>query len=71
MTSLTLNVPEIHCDHCASSIEGAVGALPGVDTVSVDIAGRTVEVSYEEAGLDLDVIVTAIEGQGYEVALTS
>ena len=31
MTETTLSVPEIHCDHCKMSIEGAVGALDGVD----------------------------------------
>ena len=30
MTETTLSVPEIHCDHCKMSIEGAVGALDGV-----------------------------------------
>lgn len=68
MTNRTLTVPEIHCDHCASSIEGAVGAITGVDEVKVDIAGRTVDVAYDETSVDLDTIVTAIEGQGYEVA---
>lgn len=68
MTSRTLTVPDIHCDHCASSIEGAVGALAGVDNVKVDIAGRTVAVAFDEAAVNLDDIVTAIEGQGYEVA---
>ena len=71
MTNKTLNVPEIHCGHCAMSIEGAVGDLPGVETVRVDVAGRTVDVSYDEAGVNLDAIVTAIEGQGYEVVTPS
>ena len=30
MTETKLSVPEIHCDHCKMSIEGAVGALDGV-----------------------------------------
>ena len=71
MTTRTLTVPEIHCDHCASSIEGAVGAVAGVDSVKVDIPGRTVDVSYDEGLVGLNEIVTAIEGQGYEVATKS
>ncbi|MGH8872987.1 MAG: heavy-metal-associated domain-containing protein [Acidimicrobiia bacterium] len=71
MTDRSLTVPDIHCDHCASSIEGAVGAITGVDAVKVDIARRTVDVAYNEASVDLDAIVTAIEGQGYDVAGTS
>lgn len=68
MTQRTLTVPDIHCDHCASSIEGAVAAITGVETVKVDIPGRTVDVAFDETAVGLNVIVTGIEGQGYEVA---
>lgn len=71
MTNRILTVPDIHCDHCASSIEGAVGSLAGVDAVKVDIPGRTVDVSYDEDQVELEEIVTAIEDQGYEVATKS
>lgn len=67
MTNQTLIVPDIHCDHCASSIEGAVGLIEGVEKVKVQIEERTVYVSYDEASVNLDAIVSAIEGQGYEV----
>ncbi|MBA3360654.1 MAG: copper ion binding protein [Acidimicrobiia bacterium] len=67
MTNQTLIVPDIHCDHCASSIEGAVGALEGVETVKVQIEQRSVDVTYDDAAVELDAIVTAIEEQGYKV----
>lgn len=67
MTNQTLIVPDIHCDHCASSIEGAVGLIEGVEKVKVQIEEHTVDVSYDEASVNLDAIVSAIEGQGYEV----
>ena len=67
MTNQVLNVPDIHCDHCASSIEGAVGAIEGVAKVKVQIAERTVDVTYDDASVELDAIVTAIEEQGYKV----
>ena len=67
MTSITLNVPEISCDHCKNSIEGAVGELTGVDKVEVAIDTRTVDVSFDSP-TDVDAVVAAIEGQGYEVA---
>lgn len=62
----TLQVPDISCDHCKSSIESAVGALTGVDRVEVDVAARSVVVEHPTASLD-DVI-DVIEEQGYEVA---
>ncbi|HKX74460.1 MAG TPA: heavy-metal-associated domain-containing protein [Acidimicrobiia bacterium] len=52
-------------------MEGAVAGLPGVETVKVDIPGRTVDVSYDETAVELDAIVTAIEGQGYDVVGSS
>ena len=67
MTSITLSVPEISCDHCKNSIEGAVGELTGVDKVEVAIDTRTVDVSFDSP-TDVDAVVAAIEDQGYEVA---
>ena len=67
MTDIKLEVPDISCDHCKTSIEGAVGVLDGVATVAVSVADRTVDVSFDETVTQAD-IVTAIEDQGYEVA---
>jgi len=66
MTEKTLTVPEIHCDHCKMSLEGAVGALPGVERATVDIAQATISVAYDDPAT-IEAIVGAIEGQGYEV----
>jgi copper chaperone len=66
VTETSLSVPEIHCDHCKMSIEGAVGSLAGVTSATVDVAARTVTISYDPPAT-MDEIVTAIEGQGYEV----
>jgi copper chaperone len=66
MTTVTLNVPDIHCGHCKSSIEGAVADVPGVERVEVTIDTRTVEIDHDES-TQMDAIVGAIEGQGYEV----
>jgi copper chaperone len=50
------------------SIEGAVGALDGVDKVEVHIEPRTVDVDFNEASVSIEAIHAAIEEQGYEVA---
>lgn len=67
MTTTTLNVPDISCGHCKSSIEGAVGELAGIDSVEVSIEGKTVAVSHGD-DVTLDTIIEAIEEQGYDVA---
>jgi len=67
MHEVTLQAPEIHCDHCKMSIEGAVGALVGVESVDVAIADATVRVSYDDTRIELGSIKEAIEEQGYAV----
>lgn len=67
MTEIKLEVPDISCDHCKNSIEGAVSALDGVATVEVSVADKTVDVAFAGEVTDSD-IVAAIEDQGYEVA---
>ncbi|HKZ26041.1 MAG TPA: copper ion binding protein [Acidimicrobiia bacterium] len=67
MINLTLSVPEVHCDHCVMSIESAVGALPGVDTVAVHLDPKTVDVAFDDQAVSLDAIIETISEQGYEV----
>jgi copper chaperone len=67
MQQVLLQAPEIHCDHCKMSIEGAVGSLEGVASVEVAIADATVDVTYDDGTTDLDSIKKVIEEQGYAV----
>ena len=67
MRTDTISVPEIHCDHCRTSIEGALTPLDGVQTATVDIPARTVEVTWDEDVLERRALLDAIEEQGYEV----
>ncbi len=67
MTQVSLQVPEVHCDHCKTSIEGAVSQLPGIETVDVAISDASVTVEYNEDTIDLDQIKSTIEEQGYAV----
>ncbi len=66
-TQTKLQVPEVHCDHCKMSLEGAVGSLQGVSTVEVSIPDTSLEVSYEDAEVSLEQIKQTIEEQGYAV----
>jgi copper chaperone len=66
-TTTTLMVPEVHCEDCKSSLEGAVRDLSGVDRVEVSVPDATLDVSFDEEAVDLDTIKKVIEGQGYAV----
>lgn len=67
MVEKVLSVPEVHCDHCVSSIEGTVGALAGVQEVKVDLGAKDVTVRFDDARANVEQIVAAIEEQGYKV----
>ena len=68
MTQITLSVPDISCNHCKMSIEGAVNELDGIESAIVDIEERSVAVSFDDSSATRAAIVAAIEEQGYEVA---
>jgi copper ion binding protein len=67
MTQATLTVPEISCAHCKQSIEEAVAALAGIESVAVDIEPRTVDLVFDESTVGLGEIKAAIEAVGYAV----
>ena len=50
MTNETFSVQNVKCGGCASTIQDGLAAMPGIDTVEVEVEGGTVTVS----GADLD-----------------
>ncbi len=64
MLPLLLNVPDITCDHCVAAITECVSSVPGVDTVDVDLALRTVSVTGRP---DHAAVAAAIDDAGYTV----
>jgi copper chaperone len=67
-TRVVLNAPDIMCNHCKMAIENAVGKLPGVQSVAVDVDGKTAEVDFDEAVVSLDTLEATMAEEGYQVA---
>lgn len=67
MSQATLNIPGIHCDHCQTSIEGALGELEGVRSARVSVPERSVDVDYDESVVDLEALGATILEQGYDL----
>lgn len=65
---IMLSVPEISCEHCVKTIDGALGALPGVEAVSTDIPTRTVHLRYDGNQLSRETIEATLDDAGYTVA---
>ena len=57
--------PDISCDHCAATINGALKALHGVSTVDVDVDTKRVRVAYDATRIDPLRITHELEEQGY------
>ena len=68
MTTRTLSVPDISCEHCERAIKGALEPLAGVQSVSVDIPAKKVTVQYDESKVAIDAIKQAVEDEEYPVA---
>ena len=63
----TLKVEGMSCGYCENAVKKAVGALAGVSSVSVSLAGKTVTVDFDSAQVTLDQIASTIEDQGFDV----
>jgi len=71
MTSIDLKTTGMHCGSCAKRVELAVGDLPGVSSVKADAAVGNTHVEFDAAQVDVDAIVAAIRGEGYEAEPTA
>jgi copper chaperone len=61
----TYVVDGMSCEHCRKAITGAVGRVPGVSGVEVDLERGTVVVRGN--GADDDSVRAAIDDAGYDV----
>ncbi len=69
METVTYTAPAISCAHCQHAIEGALGALPGVETVRVDIPTKRVAVTYDPAMVGRPVLEAMLDEEGYPVQI--
>jgi len=68
---VVLSVPDVSCEHCVKTVNGALGVLPGVDAVSTDIPTKTVHLRYDPGQLSLEKIEEVLDDAGYTIAKES
>jgi copper chaperone len=68
MTTKTLSVPDISCEHCERALDRALEPLAGVQSVRVDIPAKQVTVQYDESAVAIEKIKQAVEDEEYPVA---
>jgi copper chaperone len=65
---VVLSVPDVSCEHCVKTVNGALGVLPGVETVSTDIPTKSVHLRYDPSQLSIEQIEATLDDAGYAVA---
>ncbi|HEX6509724.1 MAG TPA: heavy-metal-associated domain-containing protein [Chloroflexota bacterium] len=68
MNQISLTAPDISCEHCQHTIERELSALPGVETVSVEIPTKHVRVAFDPARTSEEAIIAKLDDEGYPVA---
>lgn len=63
----TFIVEGMSCSHCEKSVKQSVGALNGVENVTVNLNLKKVTVEYDSELVGPEAIKDAIEDQGYDV----
>lgn len=63
------NVTGMTCAACSARVEKAVGKLPGVDKIAVNLLKNSMVVEYDETALDTQKIIGAVTEAGYGASL--
>ena len=63
-----LNIPGMHCDGCARTIEKALHEVAGVEVARADAGRKIAEVAGSASGADL---VAAVLAAGYEAQIAT
>ena len=66
MSTSTISVKGMTCDHCVRSVTQEIEGIDGVRSVAVDLGSGAVTVESND-DIDSDVLVAAVEHAGYEV----
>jgi copper chaperone len=62
----TIAVEGMTCEGCVRSVTRAVGAVPGVEAVAVDLAGKRATVRYDAARVTAARVREAIRDAGFD-----
>ena len=71
MSTTTLSVPDISCEHCERTITQALTPLEGVCDVKVDIPAKQVSVEYDESTVDVNRFKAVLQEEEYPVESAS
>lgn len=65
--TIEFKIEGMDCGHCVSTIETAVGGLPGVEDVKVSLATNSAVVKLFPEQISDDTVFEAVEDAGFDV----
>ncbi len=63
--TVTLTVPSMHCEGCLARIQEALGALPGVESVAGELAGKLVTIRMDDPTLGKESLCETLSRIGH------
>ncbi len=66
LQTTTLSIRGMHCSGCVKRVERALGQIPGVASVKVNLMAGRADVSYDPERAKEDVLREAVRGAGFE-----
>lgn len=70
MTTTTLRISGMTCDHCVRAVTGALKNVPGVDEADVDLRAGNALVQYDEDRTSPSALAAVVEEEGYDAEPT-
>lgn len=64
MAVTVYRAPDIECEGCANAIKKALGNVPGIETVNVNVDAKTVEVNSTEM-VSESLVISALDRAGF------
>jgi copper chaperone CopZ len=64
MSTKTLHIPEISCQHCLNNIKNELAEMPGIISINGDVAAKNIVVDWQQPA-NLSDILNILKDIGY------
>ncbi len=68
LQDVTLSVPDVSCEHCVKTINGALSKESGVEFVETSVPTKSVHVRFDSDTISMTRIEEILDDAGYAVA---
>lgn len=63
-----ISVPDVECEHCVKTVQEAIGGLPSVKNVQVNLETKQVGLTYDPDQVHMSEIEEKLNHAGYPIA---